>query len=449
MELPAAFEQRMRSNLGEDYDSFLGALGEPPVTSIRLNPLKPMAVSTNRTVPWCTNGYFLNERPVFTLDPLFHAGCYYVQEAGSMFLDHVLRELSLPRESTAIDLCAAPGGKTTILGSYFQGGMVIANEVIRSRAHILQENCTKWGTGNFVVTNNDPRAFGQLEGFADLLLIDAPCSGEGLFRKDPRSKDEWSTDNCKLCVERQQRIVGDSIECLKEGGILIYSTCTYNEEENDGNVERFIREHDLEPVSVQVPDAWKISTTKFGFQFIPHLTEGEGFYLSVLRKNQGRPGHKSRSKKANNTKLKPANNDQFNDVFTFKPAHEVLVNETNYKTLVNNYINSNILPLSNLNTWSIGTGIGAVKGKKFVPDHAAAMCTQIKFHNLQYLELDLQNSLLFLKKETIPSTTLNDGFCIVQFKGHNLGFIKKIGHRSNNYYPKEWRIRMDINSRLK
>ena len=198
------------------------------VVSVRLNPSKLSMVNgewSMADVPWCPYGRYLSERPSFTLDPLFHAGAYYVQEASSMFLWHALKETIGPdTKKKVLDLCAAPGGKSTLLASYFTDGLIIANEVIKQRAAVLVENITKWGTDQVIVTNNDPSHFQSLPGYFDVMVIDAPCSGSGLFRKDPGAVDEWSEANVQLCSQRQQRILADVLPALKEDGILIYST---------------------------------------------------------------------------------------------------------------------------------------------------------------------------------------------------------------------------------
>ncbi len=446
--LPDEFVGRMNQQLGGEANPFFESLGDTAPVSIRLNPLKPIELETTAQVPWCEHGGFLQERPVFTLDPLFHAGCYYVQEAGSMFLDYVLHQLKLPTKSTVVDLCAAPGGKSTLLASYFADGAIISNEVIKSRTHILVENCAKWGTGNFIVTQNDPLDFGKLGQLADVLLIDAPCSGEGLFRKDPKACDHWSSDNCELSSQRQRRIVRDSLDCLKGGGFLIYSTCTYNPEENDLNVERFMRDHDLESVEIGSPKNWNIESTKFGKQFYPHRTKGEGFYISILRKKGEvvTPGKKKKGQL--NTGLQTLPGSIEVPVLPTDDKPIFLVDKTGFIFLVNNYLKDAINSIIQLNIWDISTKTGALKGNKFTPFHHAVLNPEIRFRNTPYIDLTKEEALRYLRRETIHKNDWEEGFNIVRFEGYNLGLIKKIQRRSNNYYPKEWRIRMEIDKEI-
>ncbi len=279
------------------------------VTSIRINPrklIKPEADNTSG-VPWCSNGFYLNERPVFTLDPLFHAGTYYVQEASSMFTWHIVQQLKLDENPiTALDLCAAPGGKSTLLASVLHpDSLLISNEIIKPRASVLVGNLSRWGNANSIVTNNDPKVFGGWQGQVDLLLADAPCSGSGMFRKDPDTIDEWSEQNVELCAQRQQRILADSLPVLKEGGYLIYSTCSYSEKENEEILDWLMDSHALESVRITKDPDWGIIESQslrhhaYGYRFYPHLVKGEGFFVAVLRKTGAERQHfKRRSGRA-------------------------------------------------------------------------------------------------------------------------------------------------------
>src|SRR5690606_35373595 len=259
-----------------EFEQFQTAIDQPSRTSIRLNPFKSFSSAWPQSpIPWSKDGYFLEERPSFTLDPAIHAGAYYVQEASSMFIEHVLNSLAIPR-GVYLDLSAAPGGKSTLLSSYLgHEGLLVANEVIQSRAQILKENLIKWGLGNAVVTNNDPDHFEPLEGFFDLVLVDAPCSGEGMFRKDPQAREEWSPDNVQLCSARQKRIMDKAGALVKGGGYLLYSTCTFNEQENEDMIRFLTEEFAFEPVKIPLDASWNIVETEvetpdgafFGYRF--------------------------------------------------------------------------------------------------------------------------------------------------------------------------------------
>ena len=293
MELPASFIDYTRALLGdEEYTELVTALESEQPVSIRLNPLKPFGFQSGESaVPWCTSGFYLKERLTFTFDPLFHAGCYYVQEASSMFVEQALRQYAGEEPAVMLDLCAAPGGKSThVRGILPENSLLVANEVIRNRSQILAENLTKWGHPDVVVTNSDPSDFTPLEEFFDVILTDVPCSGEGMFRKDPVAVSEWSSENVEICRQRQRRIISDIWPCLKPGGILIYSTCTYNTKENEENVRWIKDEFGAEVLPLDVAEDWNITGNLLQgerfpvYRFLPHKTKGEGFFLAVLRK---------------------------------------------------------------------------------------------------------------------------------------------------------------------
>ena len=252
MQLPPAFEQRMNTILKNEMEDFRHVLSTSAPTSIRWNPLKNNNFSKKELpVPWCAEGYYLSSRPSFTFDPLFHAGTYYVQEASSMFLEVLVKHILPDRPVRVLDLCAAPGGKTTHLASLLSSGsLLVANEVIKARSNILQENLMKWGTSNVVVTNNDPADFHSLKGFFDIVLVDAPCSGEGMFRKDNAAISQWSESHVNLCAARQKRILAHAIELLAPDGCLIYSTCTFAPEENQHNVNWMVENGDFTSISI-------------------------------------------------------------------------------------------------------------------------------------------------------------------------------------------------------
>src|SRR5690349_17313185 len=288
--LPEEFEQSMRHQLGSEFPSFLASLEEAPPVSVRSNPLKEVEGVGVMRVPWSQYGHYLASRPVFTLDPAFHAGGYYVQEASSMFLEQALTQaVDLRQSLNVLDLCAAPGGKSThILSLVNRDSLLVSNEVIRSRASVLSENIQKWGYPNSIVSNNDPADFGKLTGFFDVIVVDAPCSGEGLFRKEPEAMEEWSPDNVQLCASRQKRIVADVWPALREEGIFIYCTCTYNRHENEENLRWLQENHAVEFLKLNIDPAWGVEEVRdgkmTGYRFFPHRAKGEGFFLAVVRK---------------------------------------------------------------------------------------------------------------------------------------------------------------------
>ena len=290
--LPVDFIESMHQQLGNEARQLVQALETEPVTSIRLNTKLDVLTFDCDTdeVPWHVDGYYLSERPQFTLDPLFHAGCYYVQEASSMFVQQALEQY-VDTSSIVLDLCAAPGGKSTLISEYLGAdGLLLSNEVVRQRVFILSENIQKWGNGNTVVTHNTAAELGErCKHLFDCVLVDAPCSGEGMFRKDEQARSEWSLRAVKQCAERQRSILMDIWDALKPGGILIYSTCTFNEEENEKNMEWAAETLGANILPLDYELSWGITESSVGYHFYPHKAKGEGFYICVLRKNNDEP----------------------------------------------------------------------------------------------------------------------------------------------------------------
>ncbi len=287
---PKAFEERIKKQEYIDPEALLNALEQPSPVSIRVNPEKWQKIPLNSgIVSWCRTGFYLQSRPSYTLDPLFHSGCYYPQEASGMFLEQIFKQVAITSGQLRIlDLCAAPGGKSTHLSSLTgHNGILVSNEVIRSRASVLSENISRWGASNTLVTQNDPSDFKTLAGFFDIILVDAPCSGEGMFR-DKVARDEWSVESAAHCSDRQKRILMDVWPALRENGILIYSTCTFNPAENEHNLRWLLDRHPAESVRLNISDFQGISEIEYkgvtGYGFFPDKIRGEGLFFSVLRK---------------------------------------------------------------------------------------------------------------------------------------------------------------------
>ena len=445
MQLPGDFIKSIEIT---DKEAFLASLIEPPIISIRLNPAKiNTAYISMDQVPWHPLGRYLPQRPVFTLDPLFHAGTYYVQEASSMLLyQALLQAVNLGRRLKVLDLCAAPGGKSTLLASVMsKDSFLLVNEVIRKRVEPLQHNLTKWGNTNVMISNHDPADFSALSGFFDVVCVDAPCSGEGLFRKDPKAVTEWSLDNVGLCSARQKRILVEAMKLLEEGGVLIYSTCTFNEQENDLNLHWLYQKGGFETVEIDVPKEWGITKTKYGYQCYPQRVKGEGFYLGILRKTSMTKKMFVKNKSTgglaalSNKDLKlvtPWLSEPDNFTFFQKPNNEIVAVP---KVLEDEFS----VVATALKRRSSGLEVGMVKQKNFIPTHAFAMSLSIS-PDLPSVQLDRHQALLYLKKENIEMGKMDSGWHLAQYEGFNLGWVKLLGHRYNNYLPNDWRIRMDI-----
>ncbi|MBC5773398.1 rRNA methyltransferase [Pontibacter sp. KCTC 32443] len=455
-QLPETFEKRMQRLLGADFPEFQQALQQTPPVSIRLNKQKYTSAVNLSRVPWSETGYYFSERPSFTLDPLLHAGAYYVQEASSMFLEQALKQTTdLSQSLHVLDLCGAPGGKSTHLASLIsKDSLLVSNEVIKSRATILAENIAKWGSGNVLVTSNDPRDFGRLPEFFDVMVIDAPCSGEGMFRKDPQAVEEWSEDNVILCARRQQRILTDVWGALKPGGILIYSTCTWNEAENEENMAWLATQQNAESIKIDLDASWGIVRSELkgveGYRFYPHAVQGEGFFLAVMRK-RGEPEERYTSGKKKKYKLTEAGKKEKALVqdwlVTSKDFAWVQHNEMIF-TLPENLFEAADEVYQKLYVIYGGTQIAEVAGKKVKPLQPLALSQHLNKNEFGTFDLNLEQAIRYLRKEDINLGTNGTDWVLLQYNGYPLGWAKQIGNRINNYYPKEWRIRMDLPAEL-
>ena len=455
IQLPIAFESQMISLLGkEEFENFKRAINQTPRTAIRLNPAKPNSITFPKSsIPWSANGYFLTDRPSFTLDPAFHAGAYYVQEASSMFIEHILKSLEI-QKGIYLDLAAAPGGKSTLLSSYLQNeGLLVANEVIQSRAQILKENAIKWGLGNIIVTNNDPDHFEPLEGFFDLVLVDAPCSGEGMFRKDPQAREEWSPDNVQLCSARQKRIMDKAGALVKGGGYLIYSTCTFNEQENEDMIRFLTEEFAFEPVKITLDPAWNIVESAvetpdgifFGYRFFPHRVEGEGFFITVLKRPESastqEPGRIKDFKHPVLKSLGDRESEGLEQELGFDGTGKYYLLNDSYFRINREFYRHFEKIAQALSLRYFGVDLGKKQKNDWIPSHEWALSILPK-NGFSSFEVDLDQALDFLRKNDQEITDLPLGWVLMTYQNLPLGWVKNLGNRLNNYYPKEWRIRM-------
>jgi 16S rRNA C967 or C1407 C5-methylase (RsmB/RsmF family)/NOL1/NOP2/fmu family ribosome biogenesis protein len=445
---PEGFKNRLSDQKYIDAEALLRALEEPSPVSIRINARKWSRKPLNsEPVPWSDNGYYLETRPSYTLDPLFHAGCYYPQEASGMFTGQAIRSLvNTPESIRVLDLCGAPGGKSIIIADMLSpDSLLVANEVIKSRASVLAETMTKWGTGNAIVTQSDPSSFGRFEGYFDIILVDAPCSGEGMFRTDV-ARDEWSESSAGHCSERQRRILIDVWSALKENGVLIYSTCTFNPGENEENIKWLVDKQKAESVKMDVSYFNGIKEIDYqgirGYGFYPDKIRGEGFFISLVRKTE-KPGFVA-SVKIKMADFSPARNElQTVRKWTGLPDERLLKWGEDIWGLpcsMDNYINL----FQNLRIVKAGTKICTVKNEDYLPSHELALSDLLSTDIFPSLELNYEEAIAFLRRDSLRPKTGQQGWTMVKFMGINIGLVKNLGNRLNNYYPVEWRIRMKL-----
>ena len=420
---------------------------EEASVSVRLHPFKGLAGPEGAPVPWSPYGRILSDRPVFTLDPLWHAGCYYVQDSSAMFVGYLFRKLltadpslrgdhlpltmppdkgnspwkgvqgvreqasllaRFPEAVTAaapqirvLDLCAAPGGKTTDLAASLReacgdGFVLVANEVMKARAAVLDDNVARWGDPNVVVTSVDPAAFARLEGWFDIIVADVPCSGEGMFRKDPRAREEWSPAVVDLCAARQRRILADVWPALREGGFLLYSTCTYEAAENDDNLAWAAAELGGEILPPEdVFGEYGVRLTPHGHLLEAGVVPGEGQWAGVLRKTA------------------PQRTAARADLSALHPLRQ-------------------------------GLRKGEAKGKDFLPDPDYALSIVFDSKDYPAVDVDRQTALRFLHRDALVLPQAAPGYNVITYLGHPLGFVKNIGSRCNNLLPKARRILMNV-----
>ena len=448
MILPEIFSRRMSAILGQEFEAFEKSFENEIATSIRINALKFTDKPSLKPVDYCSTGYILPQRPLFTLDPFIHAGVYYVQEQSSMFLEQAINQLDLKPGIKVLDLCASPGGKSTHLASLISPlSLLVSNDVIRARSQILSENLKKWGNTNVIVTNNDPHDFGRLPGFFDLIVLDAPCSGEGLFRRDPKAVLEWSPDNAQLCAQRQQRILADVWPALKDGGILIYSTCTFNPSENEENILWFSEFASVEAVSLKTEKHWGISVTDVGgfpcYRFYPHKVSGEGFFMAVVRKTGSEDRPQNRKIRENPLLASKADKEMAKPLL-INEGLDILRFEDSLLAFPADQVGELLQVKSNLRIVHAGVKIGEIKQKDLLPAHELALSTILNRSVFPEIEMTIEKMLTYLKRDDLPPESANKGWNLVTYKNIPSGWVKNLGNRFNSAFPKEWRIRMSV-----
>lgn len=447
VQLPQQLIDSLRNAAGFDETAFIETHSRAEqITSIRINPLKELDISATAwqysRVPWSHYGYYLNERPSFTFDPLFHAGSYYVQEASSMFLEQAIKQtVDLSAPLKVLDLSAAPGGKSTHLQSLIsKDSLLVSNEVIRSRANILKDNIIKWGSNNVVVTNNDPRDFIRLPDYFDVIVVDAPCSGSGLFRRDPEAIEEWSLQNVALCSQRQQRILADVLPALKPGGILIYSTCSYSTQEDEDIINWLLKELPIANCPLLIDSSWNIVQSEGGYRFWPDKAKGEGFFLSCFKKEGQATSNSYKIK----TKAETLTRKESEIVYKWMEEdcwNLIKHQQTVYAWPTNLSQDFNLL-LNQLRVIYSGTIIGELMREKLVPDHALAMSPEVS-EKIPRIDLKYDQAIQYLQRKELVIDAAEKGWQLVTYLGHSLGWVNVLPNRINNYYPKELRILKD------
>lgn len=434
MKLPAEFESRMRAQLGFEFDQFASALDRESPVSVRINHQKLQTALPYKPVTWCNSAYYLEQRPVFSSDPLWHNGAYYVQEASSMMVEAAFLKAKsiLNRPLKVLDLCAAPGGKSTLLANLMsEDDVLVANEVIRTRVPVLFENLCKNGYPNTIITNADSADFEKTGAIFDVILVDAPCSGEGLFRKDADATAEWTPDNVTTCELRQKRILESISHCVKPGGFVIYSTCTYNPGENQDQVS-LLESLNFRPVEFQLTDG-NHST----YQCYPHKIEGEGFFIALMQ-NMGNQSATERPSKHQLKSIKPdaAWKDVLHhpgDFYDFK-GQILAIAPVVFEFFAEH--------LSTLHIYAIGIQIGTQKDKLLTLSSYLPFAANLNRSAFETYELNQIQALNYLSKNAIniPASS-KKGYVLLTYKDQVIGLGKFAGNRINNLFPAEWKLR--------
>lgn len=456
-ELPQALMDSLQTAAGFQQTAFEAVhASREQVVSVRLNPAKIKGISDipflenihAEKVPWNEHGYYLTQRPLFTIDPLFHAGAYYVQEASSMFLESAMKQVcDTSKDLHVLDLCAAPGGKSTLLQSVLtKNSLLVSNEVIKTRAGILAENISKWGAANVVVTNNDPKEFKKMPSFFDCIVIDAPCSGSGMFRKDPEAINEWSLNNVELCSQRQQRILADVMDSLKPGGILMYSTCSYSKEEDELIADWLVDQYKMTNLRLSIKDEWGIVESVsekhhcYGYRFYPDKVKGEGFFIAVFQKSNGETADYN-NKKSPAKNLLPSKKE-------IQVVAEYLKNPDQFSFLkwqedilaVPASIFEPVVQLQqNMYVRKAGINMGNIIRDELIPSHELIISTASN-GKLPVVQVETPVALDYLRRKDIHIDTEIRGWAVISYESIALGLVKILPNRLNNYYPKDWRI---------
>ena len=453
MQLNPLFIKQMEAILPPaECEALVAAISDTdPAVAVRVNARRGGVVPPGaQRVPWCQAGFYVpGERPQFTFDVDFQSGRYYVQDASSMFIAHVIESVVPASPLRYLDLCAAPGGKTTAaLGALPEGSLVVANEIVPLRARVLRDNVARWGSAHCLVSCNAPRAFTALEGFFDVIATDVPCSGEGMMRKDPTAAEQWTPQLVEQCAARQRTIIDDVWPALRPGGLLIYSTCTYNRQENEQMVDYIVEHYGAESVEVSVSPEWGIAggidTDKHCYRFMPHVTRGEGLFMSVLRKPgeapAAMPGKVRKSRGGESAKLAPGVADAARwlsdpKAFTLAAAADgtIVASPSSRQPEL-------AVLRQTLNLIHSGTALGTLKGRKITPSQELAFSQHLNPDAFAAVEVDYATAIAYLRGEALGAIGGPRGYCLLTHRNVPLGFVNNLGNRANNLLPKTLRI---------
>ena len=441
MNLPGGFIEQLRGLMPDEWEALVTAITTTaPSVAVRVNSARGVGVlDGTRRVPWCDQGFYLEDRPTFTFDTDWHGGRYYVQDASSMFIAHVISHF-VHEPVRYLDLCAAPGGKTTAaIQALPPRSLVVANEIVPPRARVLADNVVRWGNPRCVVTNNAPAHLGKLTHFFDVIAADVPCSGEGMMRKDYEAVAQWSRELVAQCSQRQREILTDAWQALRPGGLLIYSTCTYNRQENEEIADFII--HDLGAVSLEVPvePSWQIhpaiGSDCHCYRFMPHRVDGEGLFMAAFRKTGETPHQLPRIKEKDAPK-----SDFVGKQWLAAPNDFIFGLRDDLSVAVPQGICREVAALrASLNVLHAGVELATVMGRKAAPHHALAMSTARAADAFPVCEVDYMTALRYLRGESIVVAGPR-GYVLIAHRGAVLGFANNLGNRANNLYPKSQRI---------
>lgn len=467
--LPDAFVMRMRQLLGSECDAFFASYEKERALGLRVNTMKvPAEVFARenqetfslRPVSWCREGFYYEQESRPGRHPYHEAGVYYIQEPSAMAVVSLLDPKPGER---VLDLCAAPGGKTTHIASRLNGkGLLVSNEIHPARAKILSQNVERMGIGNAIVTNEDSGSLAEFfPEFFDCMVVDAPCSGEGMFRKDEQARNEWSEANVRLCAERQQEILDNAAKMLKPGGRMVYSTCTFAPEEDEDGIAAFLERHpEFSVVCLEkdeVPEGLSSGHPEWSrghnpelqntFRIWPHKSEGEGHYLALLRKNgtwTAEDGRKRKQPKYWNDKAGRSYVEEFLKKSLTASDHDALEEGMDHLILFGDQLYQ--LPegtpaLDRLRVLRPGHHLGAFKTKRFEPAHALShFLKPEQAVSVCRLEPEDPQVLDYLKGNTVKGEAGLSGWTLVCIGDYPLGWGKAVSGTVKNHYPKGLRI---------